>query len=107
MVQKTKKVCIGPLQTHAKSQSNWFKFENLIFDPCVKDKALNFFWDTLLVLRLQDIHSRYKILIVHQSGVSRINLEGSRAEKDRGGHWVPPPIQSRVKLSHPLKQDTF
>ena len=63
----------------------WFKFENLIFDPCVKDKALNFFWDTLLVLRLQDIHSRYKILIVHQSGVSRINLEGSRAEKDRGG----------------------
>ena len=76
---------------------NWFKFENLIFDPCLKDKALNFFWDTLLVPRLQDIHSRYKILIVHQSGVSRINLEGSRAEKDRGGHWVPPPIQSRVK----------
>ena len=64
---------------------NWFKFENLIFDPCIKEKALNFFWDTLLVPRLQDIHSRYKILIVHQSGVSQINLEGSRAEKDRGG----------------------
>ena len=75
---------------------NWFKFENLIFDPCQREGS-NFFWDTLLVPRLQDIHSRYKILIVHQSGISQINLEGYRAEKDRGGHWLPPPIQSRVK----------
>ena len=86
---------------------NWFKFENLIFDPCVKDKALNFFWDTLLVLRLQDIHSRYKILIVHQSGVSRINLEGFRAEKDRGGHWVPPPSKVGLKGVKHNKNEKF
>ena len=90
-VPKTKNVYFSYLQLPLKFGMIWFKFENLIFDPCVKDKALNFFWDTLLVPRLQDIHSRYKILIVHQSGVSRVNLEGSRAEKDRGGHWVPPP----------------
>ena len=47
MVQKTKKVCIGTLQTHAKFQRIWFQFEILIFDPCFKKHTPNFFWDTL------------------------------------------------------------
>ena len=43
MVQKTKKVFIGTLQAHAKFQRNWIKFEILIFDPCFKKHASNFF----------------------------------------------------------------
>ena len=43
MVQKTQKVCIGTLQTYAKFQRNWIKFEILIFDPCFKKHTSNFF----------------------------------------------------------------
>ena len=41
MVQKTKKVCIGTLQAHAKFQRNQTKFEILIFDPCFKKHTSN------------------------------------------------------------------
>ena len=47
-VLKTKNIHFLYLQLPRKFGMNWFKFENLIFDPCVKDKALKFsgtpFW---------------------------------------------------------------
>ena len=97
MVQKTKKVCIGPLQTHAKSQSNWLKFEILIFDPCFKKHTPDFFWDTLQVLNILNLHCHYEIGIVPNFGPPEINVEASRAQNLRGGRKTPPPVQSRVK----------
>ena len=42
MFQKTKKVCIGTLQAHAKSQHNWIKFEILSYAS--KNILQIFFW---------------------------------------------------------------
>ena len=61
---------------------------SLNFDPCFKNHALNFFWDTLLAPKIQVINSQYQIWIVPKSGVSWINLEGSRAKMPQA---MPPP----------------
>ena len=90
MVQKTQKVCIGTLQAHAKFQHNWIKFEILIFDPCFKKHASNFFWDTLLVQNILKLNCHYEIGIVPKFGAPRITLGGSAEQNSRGG-WNPPP----------------
>ena len=87
MVQKTKKVCIGTRQAHAKSQCNWTKFQILIFDPCFKKHTSNFFGH---------IHCQYKIGIVPKFGAPQINIGAITAWNPRGVSIRHTPVQSRV-----------
>ena len=108
MVQKTKKVCIGTLQAHAKFQRNWIKFEILIFDPCFKKHTSIFLGDTLWVQNIQNINCHYEVGIVPKFGGPQVNIGATIASFLKGGHNVPPPGTSRVKtLGIPTWQKRF
>ena len=90
----------------------FLKFGFLSFDPCFKNPALTFFWETLWAPKIQVINSQYQIWIVPKYGVSWINLEGSRAKMPQGEHYDPPlckvglkPIVKLVNLPYPISKD--
>ena len=90
MVKKTRKFILGPPQPPTKFETNWFKFEILIFDPCFKKHAPDFFGDTLMVQNILKLNCHYEIGIVPKFGAPRITLGGSAEQNSRGG-WNPPP----------------
>ena len=90
MVQKTKKVHFMVLQHPRKFGPIWTRFEILIFDPCFKKHAPDFFGDTLMVQNILKLNCHYEIGIVPKFGAPRITLGGSAEQNSRGG-WNPPP----------------
>ena len=79
------------------NQSNAKKFIHkkigfLDFDPCFKNLALTFL-GTPFRLQSSSFKFQYQILIVPKSGVSQINLEGSRARMPQGGVMMSPPVK--------------
>ena len=61
----------------------FLQFELLDFDPCLINHILTFFWNTLQVQIILNLHCYYKIWIVPKSGTPQINIEGSRIQKPR------------------------
>ena len=85
MVQKTKKVHFMVLQHPRKFGPIWTRFEILIFDPCFKKHAPDFFGDTLMVQNILKLNCHYEIGIVPKFGAPRITLGGSAEQNSRGG----------------------